>query len=291
MRALFPRRITSRKNGIDFSYVIFNTFISARCSVGRYSFRAIQNGTISVWTPRSRYAGRDRAPRIATLCDHTVVLFLAYDFAMAGHTNRVTGVRFCGNSTRLHHSGECAEANHGLRVQSVGYGAFEQDVCGRWRVEKGSSLSGGFPVLYVSHRPPFSTFLSFPSRFPPPSQSFPPHLPLPSPLIFHSSPPTPKLRQLLSVEKYAVVPPRLSIYLPTRNLILVVFTRLCPFPALICGLRSRGGPAYPSQARTHTGCIITPNGPLQQGTSEAAFACGTMDGSERSCSRKGRPSD
>jgi len=121
MRALFPRRIALHAStGIDFSYLIFNTFIfGAMLGWALVSFRAISNGTIGVLTSTFGTPAATALPELATRTLLTVVLFFAYEFGYWLHHYLCHRVSFLWEFHKVHHTANVLTPITVFRVHPV----------------------------------------------------------------------------------------------------------------------------------------------------------------------------
>jgi sterol desaturase/sphingolipid hydroxylase (fatty acid hydroxylase superfamily) len=105
LRALFPRRIASHSTGIDFSYLVFNTFIfGAMFSWAVLSFGLFSNGAIGVLTSAFGRPAAAALPEFAMRALLTAVLFLAYEFGYWLQHYLCHRVPFLWEFHKVHHT-------------------------------------------------------------------------------------------------------------------------------------------------------------------------------------------
>ena len=120
LRALFPRRIASHSTGIDFSYLVFNTFIfGAMFSWAVLSFGLFSNGAIGVLTSAFGRPAAAALPEFAMRALLTAVLFLAYEFGYWLQHYLCHRVPFLWEFHKVHHTANVLTPLTVFRVHPV----------------------------------------------------------------------------------------------------------------------------------------------------------------------------
>jgi sterol desaturase/sphingolipid hydroxylase (fatty acid hydroxylase superfamily) len=120
MRALFPRRIACASSGIDFSYLIFNTFIfGAILGWALLSYRTISSGTFDALTTAFAQRPPTELPELASRAIVTLAMFLAYELGYWLHHYLCHRVPFLWEFHKVHHTASVLTPMTVFRVHPV----------------------------------------------------------------------------------------------------------------------------------------------------------------------------
>jgi sterol desaturase/sphingolipid hydroxylase (fatty acid hydroxylase superfamily) len=120
VRALFPRRVACASSGIDFSYLIFNTFIfGAIFGWALLSFRTISSGTFEALNAAFAQRPATELPELASRVLVTLVMFLSYELGYWVHHYLCHRVAFLWEFHKVHHTANVLTPMTVFRVHPV----------------------------------------------------------------------------------------------------------------------------------------------------------------------------
>jgi sterol desaturase/sphingolipid hydroxylase (fatty acid hydroxylase superfamily) len=120
MRALLPRRVVCASSGIDFGYLIFNTFVfSVIFGWALLSFRTISSGTFEALNAAFALRPATELPELAGRALVTLVMFLAYELGYWVHHYLCHRVAFLWEFHKVHHTANVLTPMTVFRVHPV----------------------------------------------------------------------------------------------------------------------------------------------------------------------------
>jgi sterol desaturase/sphingolipid hydroxylase (fatty acid hydroxylase superfamily) len=120
MRALFPRCIACASSGVDFSYLIFNTFIfGVIFGWALLSYRTISSGTFEALNAAFAQRPATELPELASRAIVTLAMFLAYELGYWVHHYLCHRVAFLWEFHKVHHTANVLTPMTVFRVHPV----------------------------------------------------------------------------------------------------------------------------------------------------------------------------
>lgn len=120
VRALFPRRLACASSGIDFSYLIFNTFIAgAILGWALLSFHTVSSGTFAALNAAFAQRPPTDLPELASRAIVTLAMFLAYELGYWVHHYLCHRVAFLWEFHKVHHTANVLTPMTVFRVHPV----------------------------------------------------------------------------------------------------------------------------------------------------------------------------